>query len=155
MTYFRIDSVGNTLGATIFCCYGLFWWGFSFILIPFFGITGSYNGVANAYSPEGAFASEFESAVGLFLWVWFGITTLFLFSAARSSVVLIVLLLLLDFTFAFLGAFYYYGNPHFETVGGAFGIGTALAAYYLAMGSLFNREVCYFSVPLFSLAIED
>lgn len=28
---------GNTLGATIFVAYGMFWWGFSFIFIPFFG----------------------------------------------------------------------------------------------------------------------
>jgi len=83
---------GNTLGATIFCCYGLFWFGFSFLFIPFFGMTGSYDGIPNVYSAAGGiYAAEFPQAVGLFLWVWFGITSTFLFAAARSSVVLIVL----------------------------------------------------------------
>jgi succinate-acetate transporter protein len=82
---------GNTLGATIFCCYGMFWWGFSFLFIPFFGMTGAYDGIPNVYSAQGLFAAEFENAVGLYLWVWFGVTTVFLFAAARSSVTLIVL----------------------------------------------------------------
>lgn len=82
---------GNTLGATIFCCYGLFWFGFSFLFIPFFGLTGTYNGVPNVYETGGAYAAEFPNAVGLFLFVWMGITMTFLFAAARSSITLIVL----------------------------------------------------------------
>lgn len=82
---------GNTLGATIFCIYGLFWWGFSFLFIPFFGITGTYNGVANTYTEAGGYASELNSAIGLFLWCWFGITTTLLIASARASITLIVL----------------------------------------------------------------
>lgn len=108
---------GNTLGASIFVSYGMFWWGFSFIFIPFFGETGSYDGVPGVYAKGGLSPGEMESAVGLFLWIWFGITTIFLIASVRSSVALAVLLFVLDLTFAFLGAFYYYGNPHFQTAG--------------------------------------
>jgi succinate-acetate transporter protein len=83
---------GNTLGATIFCSYALFWFGFSFLFIPFFGLVGSYDGVPNVYSSQGGiYAAQFSNAIGLYLWVWFGITTTFLFAAARSSITLIVL----------------------------------------------------------------
>lgn len=49
--------------------------------------------------------------------VWFGITTIMLIGAARSSITLILLLFVLDLTFAMLGAFYYTGNAKFETAG--------------------------------------
>jgi len=64
-------------------------------------------------------------------------------------------LALLDITFGLLGGFYYSGNAHLQTAGGGTGIATAIVAFYLAMGSLFNPTTCYFSVPLFSLAIKD
>lgn len=82
---------GNTLGASIFTCYGMFWWGFSFLFIPFFGLTGTYDGVPNVYAVGGPYHAEFAQAVGLYLWVWFGITLLFLLAAARSSITLISL----------------------------------------------------------------
>ncbi|PWN92781.1 hypothetical protein FA10DRAFT_235934 [Acaromyces ingoldii] len=146
---------GNTLGASIFVSYGMFWWGFSFIFIPFFGETGSYDGVPGVYAKGGLSPGEMESAVGLFLWIWFGITTIFLIASVRSSVALAVLLFVLDLTFAFLGAFYYTGNPHFQTAGGGLGIATAFIAYYLAFGSFFTPSTSYFTLPLVSLAVDD
>lgn len=82
---------GNTLGATIFCIYGFFWFGFSFIFIPFFGITGTYDGIPGVYTEAGGFASELNSAIGLFLWCWFGITSCLLIASARASITLVVL----------------------------------------------------------------
>lgn len=67
---------GNTFGGTLFVCYSAFWWGYSIILIPFFGLTGTYDGQPNVYSPQGMGAAEASEAIGLFLWIWFGITTL-------------------------------------------------------------------------------
>lgn len=66
---------GNTFGATLFVAYGCFWWGYSIIQIPFFGLTGTYDGQPNIYSAQGLAASELDNAVGLFLWIWFGVTT--------------------------------------------------------------------------------
>ncbi|PWN99578.1 hypothetical protein FA09DRAFT_328385 [Tilletiopsis washingtonensis] len=146
---------GNTLGATIFVCYGCFWWGFSMIFIPFFGEMGTYDGVPGVYSMTGSAAAEAESAIGLFLFVWLGITLIVTIGAARSSITLIVLLVLLDITFALLGSFYYTGNVKLETAGGAFGIATALVAYYLAFGSLLTPTISYFTLPLGSVAVKD
>lgn len=53
----------------------------------------------------------------ILLSVWFGITFLFMIASARSSIALTFLLFVLDVTFAMLGAFYYTGNPKFETAG--------------------------------------
>lgn len=107
------------------------------------------------YSTNGISAAEATDAIGLYLWIWFGITVLLTIAAIRSSVVLIVLLVLLDITFAMLGAFYYTGNPKLETAGGAFGVATAFVAYYLGLGSFMTSDVGYFTVPLFSLARES
>jgi succinate-acetate transporter protein len=109
---------GNTLGASIFVSFGCFWWGFSMIFVPFFGETGMYNNQPGVYNQMGgAAAMEFENAVGLYLWIWFGITTIFLIGSIRSSIALAFLLFVLDLTFAMLGAFYYTGNAKFETAG--------------------------------------
>ncbi|KAI3488183.1 hypothetical protein L1887_47722 [Cichorium endivia] len=69
---------GNTFGATVFCSFGMFWWGYSVILIPFFGFVGTYNGQPGIYSKGSPYASEEAAAVGLYLWIWFGITTIYL-----------------------------------------------------------------------------
>lgn len=116
---------------------------------------GSYDGVPGVYAMNGQSPGEAESAIGLYLWIWFGITTLFMFGAARSSVTLILLLFLLDLTFAMLGAYYYTGNAKFETAGGALGVATAFVAYYLGLGSFLTPDTSYFTVPLFSLAVKD
>lgn len=59
---------GNTLGASIFVCYGMFWLGFSMIFVPFFGETGMYDGQPGVYMMGGQSPGEMESAVGMYLW---------------------------------------------------------------------------------------
>lgn len=86
---------GNTFGATLLCSYGLFWWGYSIINIPFFGMVGQSYGQPGVYSSTGLGAAEASNAIGLSLWMWFGVTVVFLFAAIRSSVVTILLLLFL------------------------------------------------------------
>ncbi len=59
----------------------MFWWGNSVILIPFFGFMGTYNGQPGIYSMNSPFAAEADSAIDSNLWVWFGITTIYLIAA--------------------------------------------------------------------------
>jgi len=146
---------GNTLGATIFCAYGCFWWGYAMIFVPFFGEMGTYAGQPGVYSMAGANAAEAENAIGLFLFIWLGITLVVTVGAARSSITLISLLVCLDITFALLGAHSYTGNLKLQKAGGAMGIVTALIAYYLAMGSFFVASTSYFTLPLGSIAVKD
>ena len=75
--------------------YGCFWWGIATLFVPFFGLTGTYDGVPNIYSPQGLGATEASDAFGLYLFVWMGITLVFLFSSLRSSVTMIAFLALL------------------------------------------------------------
>lgn len=71
---------GNTFGATVFCSFGMFWWGYAVLLIPFFGFMGTYDGQPGIYAQGSPYAAEADNAIGLFLWIWFGITTIYLVS---------------------------------------------------------------------------
>lgn len=62
---------------------------------------------------------------------------------------------MLDITFGLLGGFYYTMNPHLQVAGGATGIATAIAAFYLASASLFTPTTSYFTLPVGSLAVKD
>lgn len=143
-------AAGNTFGATVFCSFGMFWWGYSVILIPFFGFFGQYNGVAGIYT-KAPYAAEADSAIGLYLWIWFGITTIYLVAAARGSVSLFVLIFLLWITFIMLGVHAYTGNAHFQTAGGAFGIATGFAGYYLGIASFLTPYNSFFTLPVVPL----
>lgn len=103
----------------------------------------------------GVAAAEGDSALGLFLFIWFGITVLLMFGAARSSVTLISLLFFLALTFLCLGLFYYTGNAKLETAGGALGIVTAIIAFWLAAGSFLTRYTSFFSLPLGDISVKD
>lgn len=144
-------AAGNTFGATVFCSFGMFWWGYSVILIPFFGFMGEYNGQPGIYTARGGFAAEAESAIGLYLWIWFGITTIYMIAALRGSVSLFVLIFLLWMTFIMLGINAYTGNPHLQTAGGAFGIATAFAGYYLGIASFLSPTNSFFTLPVIPL----
>ena len=94
---------GNTFGGTLFVSYGCFWWGYSIsecvgcaqsrrkgslctpVNIPFFGMVGEYDGQPGIYSATGLGAAEESNAIGLFLWIWFGITTLCEWRANRAG----------------------------------------------------------------------
>ncbi|PWN87210.1 hypothetical protein FA10DRAFT_273410 [Acaromyces ingoldii] len=129
---------GNTFGATLFVSYGCFWWGYSIIQIPFFGLTGTYDGQPNIYSAQGLAAAELDNAVGLFLWIWFGITTVCEL-----------------FTFAMLAAHAYTGNASFEKAGGGLGVATAFVAYYVGTASFLTKNTSYFTLPVGDLSVKD
>ncbi|KAJ1023891.1 hypothetical protein NDA13_004725 [Ustilago tritici] len=146
---------GNTFGATVFCSFGMFWWGYAVILIPFFGFEGTYNGVPGIYSKGSPYAAEAESAIGLYLWIWFGITTIYLIASLRGSVSLFVLIFLLWITFIMLGAHAYTGIAALQTAGGAFGIATGFAGYYLGIASFLSPYNSFFTLPVIPLGKKD
>ncbi|SNX87789.1 related to ATO2 - putative transmembrane protein involved in export of ammonia [Melanopsichium pennsylvanicum] len=148
-------ACGNTFGATVFCSFGMFWWGYAVILIPFFGFYGEYNGQAGIYTAGSAYAAEAENAIGLYLWIWFGVTTVYLVASLRGSVSLFALIFLLWFTFLFLGAHAYTGNAHLQTAGGAFGIATAFAGYYLGLASFLTPYNSFFTLPVIPLGKKE
>lgn len=54
--------------------------------IPFFGLTGNHNGVPGVYAPGSPWADEASSAIQLYSWIWFGITSVYLVSRQSSSI---------------------------------------------------------------------
>lgn len=138
---------------------------------------GTYNGQPGIYSKGSPYASEEAAAVGLYLWIWFGITTIYLVSSSlartpslstcmnvdlqccvisgfvqiaslRGSGALFLLIFLLWVTFIMLGCFYYTGNSAFQTAGGAFGIATGFSGYYLGIASFLTPYNSFFTLPV-------
>ncbi|CBQ71363.1 conserved hypothetical protein [Sporisorium reilianum SRZ2] len=148
-------ACGNTFGATVFTSFGMFWWGYSVILIPFFGFMGTNNGQPGIYTARSPYAAEADAAIGLYLWIWFGITTIYLIASTRGSASLFVLIFLLWITFICLGTHAYTGNAHLQTAGGAFGIATGFAGFYLGTASFLTPYNSFFTLPVVPLGKKD
>ncbi|CAG8489307.1 1116_t:CDS:2 [Dentiscutata erythropus] len=124
-------KTGNTFGATAFSSYGGFWLSFACIIIPGFGVPGSFANI-----------EAFEHAVGIYLLAWTIFTFLMFIASFRTNAGIMVLFLLLDLTFLLLtiGKFTPagpVGDVNIATkIGGILGIITALVAWYNALAGL-------------------
>jgi len=126
-------ACGNTFGATAFSSYGAFWLSFATFFIPSSGIAAAYQAVPTDPGME-------DQALGIYLMSWMTITFLFLVASLRKNIAFIALFFFLTLTFALLGAQKFTGNAHLGTAGGAFGIITALVAYYVGTAELLGPD---------------
>ncbi|KAI0032434.1 FUN34 transmembrane protein [Vararia minispora EC-137] len=124
-------ACGNTFGATAFSSYGGFWLSYATIFIPSSGIVDAFN----THPP-----AMFASAVGIYLMAWMTVTFLFLIASLRRSIAFIALFGFLTITFMLLGAGFFTANDHITIGGGAFGIVTALVAYYIGTADLLEND---------------
>jgi len=131
---------GNTFGGTAFSSYGAFWMSYATILIP-------SSGVLSAYTTS----AELSNALGIYLITWFMFTTLLCIGALRRNISFCLLLGFLALTFLLLACGEFSGKIHVVKAGGAFGIITAMIAYYCAVSELLIREESYFMLPLGSI----
>nr|GAT55820.1 Gpr1 family protein [Mycena chlorophos] len=120
---------GNTFGATAFASYGAFWISFATIFWP-----GS--GILTAYTDP----NELNKALGIYLWSWFIVTSIFLIVSLRKSIGFIALLFFLDLTFLFLAAGKFTTNVNVTKAGGGLGIVTAFIAYYIGLSDMLAAE---------------
>ncbi|EEB06464.1 acetate transporter [Schizosaccharomyces japonicus yFS275] len=131
---------GNTFGAAVFGSYGSFWLSFAAINIPFFNVASAYKDPA-----------ELTHAIGLYLMCWFVFTFLVMLCTTRSTLAFFLLFVSLDITFLLLGIAHLVKNAstssHLLKAGGAFGIATAVIAWYNAMAGLASKENSFFTVP--------
>jgi succinate-acetate transporter protein len=134
-------AAGNTFGATAFSSYGGFWISFALIFWPSSGISAAYTN-----------ADEFASALGIYLMTWFTFTFIMFIATHKSSVALSSVFFFLWITFLLLGVAEFTGNATITKAGGAFGIITALCAYYAGAAGLYTDESSYVQLPLMSLA---
>ena len=117
---------GNTFGAAAFSSYGGFW-------------------LALGYSIQNNLIPS-KTALGFFLLGWTIFTALMFLGTLRSNWALIVVFGLLTITFLFLalGEF----GLGTGTLGGWFGIVTALAAWYTALAGVLAAGPAMFSLPV-------
>ncbi|KAI8075208.1 GPR1/FUN34/yaaH family-domain-containing protein [Gongronella butleri] len=129
---------GNTFGATAFSSYGGFWLSFGAIFIPGFGIVTSYNGDT----------VTLNQSLGFYLLGWTILTGIFLIASHRSSVGLVSLFFFLFVTFILLTAGKFNNNLTAQVAGGAFGVVTAVIAWYNALSGLLTKESSHFLLPV-------
>jgi succinate-acetate transporter protein len=111
----------NTFGATAFTSYGAFWISFALLLTFYVGKIP---------------ADAIPGSIGTFLLAWGIFSAYMTLGAMKVSVPLLVVFVLLDITFFVLAAGAYTSNSGISTLGGYFGIATAIAAWYAAAKGL-------------------
>jgi len=137
-------AAGNTFGATAFSSYGGFWISFAFLISPWADIGSAYTD-----------ATEFEHAIGFYLFGWFIFTFLMWISSLRSSIALSAVFFLLWITFLLLGCSYFTTNAGVLRAGGVFGLLTAFQAWYVALTGLLTPDTSYFVLPVGDLSKKD
>ncbi|ORZ22319.1 GPR1/FUN34/yaaH family-domain-containing protein [Absidia repens] len=129
---------GNTFGATAFSSYGAFWLSFGYIFIPGSGILESYEGDT----------ATLNHSLGFYLLGWTIFTGILLIATHRSSMGLVSLFFMLFITFTLLTAGKFNNSVTLQISGGAFGIITALIAWYVALAGLLTKDSSHFLVPV-------
>ncbi len=114
-------ATGNTFGFVAFCSYGAFWWSFA-LFAKFFG-----DGVPGA-------------AVGWYLIIWGVFTFAMWIGTFPKNRALFSIFLSLTITFFLLGLAPLLGIASLTTVGGYFGLLTAILAAYLGAAEIINES---------------
>jgi len=135
-------AAGNTFGGTAYSSYGCFWLSFAAIYIPGSGILSAYESAP----------TELNSALGIYLLTWFIVTFLFLIAASRTNLGLIALLFFLTITFLLLAISKFQDSVAVNKAGGAFGVVTALIAYYVGLSEMLVRDESWITLPLGNIA---
>ncbi|KAG1835399.1 Gpr1 family protein [Suillus subalutaceus] len=129
---------GNVFGATAFTSYGAFWMSYATIFIPDSGIVAAY----------GTNTDELNQALGIYLITWFVFTFLLMLGALRRNISFIALLFFLCITFVLLAVGIWTNKLNVSKAGGAFGILTAMIAYYCALSELLVKGESWFTLPM-------
>ena len=138
--------IGNNFRALLFCSYAGYWFSLASLYV-----NGSFQfGLNTAYTD----LTVYYKVLGIFYLGWLIFTLALLIAAIRTDVVTVVFLFFLMLTFIMWTSSYYltfHANLH--RAGGAFGIFTAVIAWFLGFASLLRRgDNAYFNLPNYSLA---
>ncbi|OBZ79637.1 Ammonia transport outward protein 2 [Grifola frondosa] len=132
-------ACNNTFGATAFSLYGGFWMSYASIFIPASNIVAAFAGDEK----------ELASALGIYLITWMIITILLLIATLRRSICFIALFFFLTVTFALLASANFSSTMSLplQKAGGAFGLITALIAFYIGLAEILTPETSWFVLP--------
>jgi len=131
-------KTGNTFGATAFSSYGGFWLSFGLIFVPGAGILDAYTKTTT---------QDLENSLGIYLLGWTIFTGIMLIASHRSNCGLVALFFFLFITFILLTASKFNASTPLQVAGGAFGVVTAVIAWYNALSGLLTKESSYFTLP--------
>ncbi|KAI8576076.1 hypothetical protein K450DRAFT_258796 [Umbelopsis ramanniana AG] len=132
-------KTGNTFGATAFSSYGGFWLSFGLIFVPGAGILDAYTAKSTV--------QNLENSLGIYLLGWTIFTGIMLIASHRSNCGLVALFFFLFITFILLTASKFNASTPLQVAGGAFGVVTAVIAWYNALSGLLTKESSYFTLP--------
>lgn len=132
-------KTGNTFGATAFSSYGGFWLSFGLIFVPGAGILDAYTTKSTV--------QNLENSLGIYLLGWTIFTGIMLIASHRSNCGLVALFFFLFITFILLTASKFNASTPLQVAGGAFGVVTAVIAWYNALSGLLTKESSYFTLP--------
>jgi succinate-acetate transporter protein len=127
---------GNTFGAVAFTSYGAFWISFFFLV---------------QFDLAKIAPTSVDAGLGLYLWAWAIFTAWMTIAAMRTTGAVFTVFLLLTITFVLLGIGNSGGHADIIHWGGYFGLATAAAAWYTAMGSVVNAVWGRVVIPLFPI----
>ncbi|KAK4699489.1 uncharacterized protein P7C70_g6767, partial [Phenoliferia sp. Uapishka_3] len=145
-------AAGNSFGAVTFTSFALFWWGYAMLFIPFFGITGTYDGTAGTYTATGAGALEINDAFGIFFITWFVVSLIITIGSIRSSVAVLSWMVSWNLTLLLHACSYWNSsNTKILHAAGGMGLVCAFASFYVGVAGLLTDESSYFRLPMGSL----
>ncbi|CED84328.1 GPR1/FUN34/yaaH [Phaffia rhodozyma] len=146
---------GETLSYCVFGVFSGFYLSFGAILTPAFGVASTYVGEIGSGT---GIDSEYQS-LGIFLFVWNGIFTIFFFISLKTNVALVVVLGGVSIGVFCLGGMYFalarnaagHGGLGLarscSKAGGAFLFISALSGFYLALSQLSASVEMPFTLP--------
>lgn len=156
---------GNTFGATVFNSYASFAFSYALIFFPAVRFLPPCNrcsqtyllvqtGIMAAYTEPGQTTPgpEFDQAVSLYLWAWFGVTFAFCIAAWRSSVALLGALVFFELDLLLLASGYMTGSQGCIKAGNAIGFIAAFCSYWAASAGLWAGDLTPIRLPYLSLA---
>jgi succinate-acetate transporter protein len=121
----------NTFAATVFFCFGAFWFSWSMLNFPI--------GIEKYYSTP----DEFAQSVGIFLMGWFIFAFLMTLCTLKATVAFFLLFISLDLALIFLAAGYFQSNSKLTNAGGGFCISTGLLGCWNGYAGVASPQSTY------------
>ncbi|KAG0056305.1 hypothetical protein BGZ83_005672 [Gryganskiella cystojenkinii] len=135
-------KVGNTFEATAFSSFGAYWAAYGWMFSPGTGIKESYAHL----EPE-----VMQNATGIFLLIWAFLAIILTIGTTKSTIATILMFVFLDVHLLFMAGneFGHHSEGYFaKRVGAAFGILSALMAFYNGAAALWLPSNSHIRLPV-------
>lgn len=166
---------GHTFSATMFGVFTGYFGSFIVLHVPWFGITGSFDGVKpNMYAAGGAGTTELSRITGIYLTgkslcpvicgedpltrtAYLIVLFFIIIAATRESALVLAILIAVELSII-LQVCYFLKADHSKTIAtaaGAFSFIGGLLSWYAGLASLLTRDTAFFTLPTFDFKFKD